>query len=76
MSEGVGGRGREQGQEKALDPNTISLDHFELLRNIGSGGYGKVRAVEKVAAPEKGTMFGRWKPFALRNSAHAANLDA
>eukprot|EP00743_Colponemidia_sp_Colp-15_P003298 GILK01003562.1.p1 GENE.GILK01003562.1~~GILK01003562.1.p1 ORF type:complete len:391 (+),score=80.30 GILK01003562.1:196-1368(+) len=35
------------------DPNIVSKSHFENLRVVGQGGFGKVRAVEKKGSDKK-----------------------
>jgi len=40
-----------------LDPNDVDLRHFEVVRVVGRGGFGKVSAVKKLTEPRKGEMF-------------------
>lgn len=35
----------------------IGLDHFEIQKVIGKGGFGKVNAVKKISEPLKGHWF-------------------
>jgi len=44
-----------------LDPNIINLKHFEVLRAIGKGSFGKVNAVIKRNTDELLAMKPHWK---------------
>mmetsp|Transcript_26830 Transcript_26830/g.35241 ORF Transcript_26830/g.35241 Transcript_26830/m.35241 type:complete len:382 (+) Transcript_26830:360-1505(+) len=40
-----------------INPDGVDITHFEMQRVIGKGGFGKVNAVVKLSAPDKGKWF-------------------
>lgn len=42
---------------ESYDKTRIGLDHFEIQKLIGKGGFGKVNAVKKISEPYKGKWY-------------------
>lgn len=58
-----------------LNKKIISIEHFEVERVLGKGGFGKVNAVKKITAPHKGEWYAM-KTMDKKRLLHSTKGDA
>lgn len=51
------------------------MDHFEIQRVVGKGGFGKVNAVKKISSPNKGKWYAM-KTIDKKMIIHSSKGDA
>jgi serine/threonine protein kinase len=53
-----------------VNPNAVDLSHFELLKVVGKGGFGKVNAITKISTNELLALKRMEKFAVIQSSAH------